>query len=448
MAGSPRADVVDVAVVGGGPAGVAAAIGAARLGARTLLVEQSERLGGNATNAFVHTICGLYLPASEAGPRLAHPGFPAHFAARLARRGGAGEPERAGRVDVLPTEPDVMARVFAETCRAAATLDTWSSAVLRGAVLARAGEASSQLVVERRGEVREVTAALLVDTSGDAVLGAVGGADTLEAEPGELQCPSYIFRLDGVETDALRGFGRLRLAHAVAGAARLGVLPAGCDSVLARPGLVAGQAYVTLNVPKPEGDAYRPLDPGALAALAKRARESAERVLGFLRATRAEFAGARLSAWPARLGVRETRRLAGRVVLEKRAVLAGCRRDDEVALSTWPIELWNDHRRAHFEYPLGPSSIPLGALVSRSHPRLAMAGRCLSASHEALGALRVIGTAMATGEAAGVAAAVAADRGCELSAVGAAEVRAAIGRHREVGRDSEAGRHSEEGSAP
>ena len=118
--------------------------------------------------------------------------------------------------------------------------------------------------------------------------------------------------------------------------------------------------------------------------------------------------------------------MLGHVVLEREDVLTGRRRDDEVALSSWPIELWEDHRRARFEHPAGPCSIPLGALVSRSHTGLGMAGRCLSASHEAHGALRVIGTALATGEAIGVAAANAAASGAALGEVDPAAVRARI----------------------
>ncbi len=70
--------------------------------------------------------------------------------------------------------------------------------------------------------------------------------------------------------------------------------------------------------------------------------------------------------------------------------------------------------------------MPLGALVSATHPRLGMAGRCLSATHEALGALRVIGTALATGEALGVAAALAAAAGSDLGSIAPARVRAHI----------------------
>ena len=125
----------------------------------------------------------------------------------------------------------------------------------------------------------------------------------------------------------------------------------------------------------------------------------------------------------ARSGVRETRRVCGQLRLTGRDVIEGRQHDAEVALSSWPIELWDDHRGARFEYPQAPCSIPLGALVSRSHPRLGMAGRCLSASHRAHGALRVIGTALATGEAIGVAAALAADRGVGLMSVTPATIR-------------------------
>jgi len=149
-------------------------------------------------------------------------------------------------------------------------------------------------------------------------------------------------------------------------------------------------------------------------------------VVEFLRATRDGFAAARVTGWPARVGIRETRRALGCSVIERDDVIEGRRRDDEVAVSSWPIELWEDHRRARFEHPAGPCSVPLGALVSRSHAKLGLAGRCLSASHEAHGALRVIGTALATGEAIGVAAALAADAGVSLMDVEPARVRARI----------------------
>jgi hypothetical protein len=417
----------DVAVVGGGVAGVAAALAAARFGARTVLIERGARLGGNAAQALVHTICGLYLPAGAGPPELAHPGLPARFAAALARAGAAGAPERAGRVWVLPTEPPRLAEVARALCEEAKDLALRLGTEVFDAKLAGPGADLQRLGLRTSdGSREEIDAGVVVDASGDASAARAGGAAVECAAPDTLQIPSYIFRLAEVDSAALeelRGFSRMRITHALAGAGHEGARPDGCESVLVRPGSEPGQIYVTLNVPRPTGGRYDPLDRHCREALEAQARCSAERVVEFLRRTRAPFEKCRVDAWPERLGVRETSRVVGRESVSREHVLAGRRTDDEVALSAWPIELWQDHRRARLEHPAGPSSIPLGALVSRSHPRLAVAGRCLSANREALGALRVLGTALATGEAAGTAAALCADGDAPLHALAPARVR-------------------------
>lgn len=411
----------DVAVIGGGAAGVAAALAAARRGAHTLLVERGEALGGNAAHAFVHTICGLYLAADGAGPEIAHPGLPRALAAELVRSGAASAPERAGRVWVLPTDPPRLSRCLAALCARRAGLRVALGHELVGAELAsESGETSALTLRSARG-AETLCARAVIDASGDAAAAALAGADWDMAPEARLQLPSFIFRIAGVEPGAVEGFARLHLTRAVAGAARTGSLPEECASVLVRPGVDPAGVWVTLNVPRPEP--WSPLDEDRLATHAKDARVWAEAVVDFLRATRPAFRAARVSAWPRRLGVRETRRARGVETVGEADVLAGRRRPDEVAVSTWPVELWHGHRRAELRHAEGPSSIPLGALCSRSFPRLAMAGRCVSASHEALGALRVIGTSLATGEAAGVAATLAVDGGCALAALDASRIR-------------------------
>ena len=417
-----RGERFDVAVAGGGPAGLAAALSSAALGARTLLVERSEVLGGNAGNALVHTICGLHF-ADEDEPRIAHPGFPARFAETLRVAGGAGEPERIGRVWVLPTDPVRFAAVAERCCAEAKNLVVHRTSTVCGVRLGGKTEPHELTLASPRSGEFDAGADLLLDTSGAAVASALAGAATQSPSADEAQLPSFIFRLAGVDPEALQGFGRLQVTHAVARAVRTGALPSGCESVLVRPGTDPGDAYVTLNVPRPAQSAFAPLDAGHVETLERLARERAQAIADFLRETRPAFAKSRVAAWPRRLGIRESRRIEGCETVTGPDVLTGRRRDDEVALSTWPIELWQDHRRARFEYPEGPCSVPLGALVSRSHPRLGAAGRCLSATHEALGALRVIGTALATGEALGVAAALAADAGVGLDAIAPRELR-------------------------
>jgi len=419
----------DVAVVGGGPAGVAAACAAAASGARSVLVERSPRLGGNAANAFVHTICGLYHQvgsgSTQSRARLAQHGFARRFAEGLIARRGARAPERSGRVWVLATEP----RAFAELCQsycAELGVELLLASRLEGVALGEAGNPSRLELaagdLESASSALDLEASVLVDATGDATVAALGGAE-VHAEPAErLQRPSYIFRLRGVKSEALEGFARMRLTVAVAGAARAGELPEGCESVLVRPGISEGEAYVTLNLRSRPGEAYHPLDPECVRALDARGRLAARAIVPFLR-TRPEFEAAEIASWPERIGIRETRRMVGRACVTREDVLKGARRADEVAVSAWPIELWNDHRRAELAYPEDVSSVPLTALVSASHPRLLAAGRCISADHDALGALRVIATSMATGEAAGVAAALACRYHREPASLDPADVR-------------------------
>jgi glycine/D-amino acid oxidase-like deaminating enzyme len=415
----------DVAVVGGGPAGIAAALSAAASGARTLLCEREPLLGGNATHALVHTICGLYVPYAE-GAQLAHPGLPTRLARALELADGAGEPEQAGRVHYLPIRPPVLAALAAAACAKLPELEVRTDTALVGAELGDGPREASTLRLRDAGGEWRARATAVVDTSGEAVAGVLGGAATDMAEAALLQRASFIFRLEGVEGAAFAGFERVRLSASVAHEARRGGLPPDCESLVVRGDGRPGSLYATLTVPPLEGRAFAPLDRSYLEAMRIHAKGLAEAVVAHLQQSRPGFAHARVVDWPTRVGVRESRRLVGRVVLDREHVLRGRNHRDEVAVSTWPIELWEDHRRPRYEYPDATSSIPLGALVSRTHPMLGAAGRCLSATHEALGALRVIGTSLATGEAIGVAAALAADTGKRLSEVPAAAVRRRI----------------------
>jgi hypothetical protein len=423
MSGPERFDVV---VVGGGPAGLAASLASARAGAETLLVEREAQLGGNAAQALVHTICGLYR-SDTAEPEPIHVGLPNRIAEALSRAGDAGEPVAAGRVFYLPIRPaglSALAHALVERS-SGLTLELGSNVV--AARLADGASEHARLRLAGPSGEREVRARLVVDASGDAAAAALAGADFEQTPEDRLQRTSFIVRVAGIAAKGLDDSARLRLTARVANAARRGVLPVACASLITRPDAQSGDGlYLTLTLPSPSVQRFTGLDADQIERLSRLGRSLVDRAVDFLRREHEGFADARVVVWPARVGIRETRRLRGRIVVERDDVLLGRRRDDEVARSGWPIELWEDHRRARFAYPSAPCSIPLGALVSASHPSLGTAGRCLSASHEAHGALRVIGTALATGEAIGIAAALAADGGGTLAEVEPDRVRARI----------------------
>ena len=156
----------DVAVIGGGSAGLAAAVTAAREGARTILIERHGFLGGMGTASLVHSFCGLYLLREEAGAVLANPGFCAEIAGLMIAATGIG-PIRFGRVDVLPQHPVEFVRIADDLVAAEPRIELMLHTEVAG--LARDADGWDIRLAGRAGE-RSVSARNLVDASGDAVV--------------------------------------------------------------------------------------------------------------------------------------------------------------------------------------------------------------------------------------------------------------------------------------
>lgn len=388
----------DVLVAGGGSAGLAAAVSAARLGARTLLIERHGVLGGMASAALVHSICGLYrLPVGDEPAVLANGGFAAEFARRLIASGGASGPVRMGRVQVLLQRPAAFAQL-ADTLVSETPLLT----VRLHTEIIAAGET---VVLHCRGVREEIRARVMIDATGDAVLAALRGAPCEMENAARLQRPAFIFALAGVADGALTDEARLRLAQRIMREVKAGRLPAAALGAHLRPSAQTGEAYVTIDL---EGGAdFDPFDPTVLTRLEMEGRALAERLARFLREEIEGFAGSYVAAWPTRVGVRESRRIVGRGRIETSDILEGTQFPDTVAFAAWPIELRETAAGPRLRFPTGaePCGVPLRALRARDDASLFVAGRCIACSHEAQAAVRVIGTCLATGEAAGLAAA-------------------------------------------
>jgi hypothetical protein len=393
----------DVVVVGGGAAGLAAAVAAAQTGARTALVERYGFLGGMATAGMVSTICGLYHTSSSGPPEPLNAGFAETVAQRLATMPGCSPPVRRGRTHVLPYTPFAFACLADELTASAGDLDVYLHAFL---AQIETGAGRIEMLRLATWERRiELTAPAVVDASGDAVVAHLAGVATVTMPLPDRQLASLVFVLQQVDTDALGPGPRVALLRLLAGAEREGRLPKGAANLALAPSPQPGEVVCKLAL---SGIAEElPANRDFLTLAEQEGRRRALAVTEYLK-TLPAFARAFVSHAAPQVGVRESRGVIGRYQLTRDDVLSGRKFEDGVARASWPIELWQEgsHGAAYEFLPDGSSyDIPLRCLRARDLDNLFVAGRCMSATHEALGSARVIGTCLATGEAVGRAAA-------------------------------------------
>jgi hypothetical protein len=196
----------------------------------------------------------------------------------------------------------------------------------------------------------------------------------------------------------------LKLAHAIASAVTSEKLPAEALGAAFREGMTATEVWTTIDL---QADPFDPCSPECLARVEKAGRAIAFAVLDFLRSDFEGFENAFLATTPARAGIRESRRIVGLSQLTEEDILAGRDSREAAAYASWPLELRENAKGPKFRFPENNRSaaIPTRCLRSRDFTNLFMAGRCLSATHAAQASIRVTGTCMATGAAAGKAAA-------------------------------------------
>lgn len=390
----------DVVVLGAGSAGLAAAVTAARQGASVLLLERHGFAGGMGTASLVHTFCGLYQMGGEE-PLLANPGFPAEMAERMQQATGASGPVKMGRVWVLMQHPVEFVRIADELLAESGVQVLFHTEL----VSAESSADGWSLRAFCRGSLIQITGKVLIDTSGDAILAGMLGAEAELAESSRLQRPAYVFGIQGV----IGGESGLPLAGRIVDGIRRGLLPKEAFGLHFRGSGRSAEQFGTIDLSASEEGDYDPLDAACLARLERGGRATAVAAIDFLKREAPGWESAYISHWPVRAGVRESRRWKGRRILTGAEILAGTRHPDEIALATWPLEFRETNRGPKLRYPEGdrPAGIPLGCLMPAGLRNIFTAGRCLSCDHDAQASIRVMGTCFATGQAAGIAAALA-----------------------------------------
>ncbi|OZM77138.1 FAD-dependent oxidoreductase [Pseudonocardia sp. MH-G8] len=411
----------DVLVVGGGPAGIAAAVSAARAGARTVLVERYGSLGGNLTAGLVGPCMTSF---SLDGRTQLIRGVFDEFVRRMEDMGQALHPSRTSAADayagfieyghdkVTPFEPEAAKTVALRMCLEAGVELALHTFVCDS--LVEDGQVRGVVTADKDG-LRARRATVVVDCSADGDVAYRAGAATVSGRDsdGLVQPMTLFFRVSGIDDEAVERYVRAHtddfrpFASIVAAAREAGRFPAprmgvGMYKTL-RPGV---WRINTTRILGKDGTSTADLTAAEIEG-----REQALRLLDFFRAELPGFEKCELLDTAATVGVRETRRVTGEYVLTLEDLQTGRHFDDVIAMCAYPVDIHDPAGSGGgSDEKWGTANayeIPYRSLVPRDIDQLLVAGRCASASHEAMAAIRVMPPAFAMGEAAGAAAALA-----------------------------------------
>ncbi len=412
----------DVVVAGGGPAGLGAAVAAARAGASVLLLERYGFLGGNFTAASVGTVCGLYVRDGDDWDYVSA-GLAREFVELLEERDAGHGPVPFKDTAVLLYVPWAAKRVADHLVTEEDRLELLLHSFV-GDVVTEPGDGDDRIlgaVLATKRGLRGVAGSVFVDCTGDADLSCFAGVPTEIGSPGLRQHASMQFVMQHVDAgEAMANLGGL--GDIIAERGQHLTRDGGALIPTMRPGEFIG---AMTRIRNPDGSPIDTTDPRQATWGEIEGRRRAEEAAEFVNEHVPGFAEAFLGDTAPQLGIRETRHVVGEYTLTGDDVTGLARFDDAVAAGAWPQEYHIEGRSTEYRFlPAGGYyQVPFRSLRPRGVANLLVAGRCISADHDALASTRVMAPSLALGQAAGTAAALAARDRDSAATVDVDEVR-------------------------
>jgi hypothetical protein len=403
---TPVGGEFEVIVLGGGPAGIAAATAAAMHGRKVMLVERYGFLGGMGTAAGVTNFCGLHANVHGEIRQVVH-GVADDLLARIDRLGGLNTPHLVLGKTFAQSYDTAAYKCAADEVLLSRGVEISFHALAAGVVMDTTSRIKALLIETKSGR-SAILGQVFIDCSGDGDLAAFAGAPYEKGDAdGNLLYPTMMFRVNGVDS-ALAGEAWRTIPALMDAAEQRGVkFPR--KGAIVRPQKHSSEWRVNVTqVKNSQGRAVDATDGKQLSAGEIEGRRQALTFFEFLRREAPGFADAYIVDIPPQLGVRETRRIIGGYQLTAEDVISCADFPDAVGVNGWPIEnhvagdviwRWPDIPRSR-----GFNQLPYRMLSPPGFDNLLVAGRCASMTHEGQSAARVSGPCFVMGQAAGTAA--------------------------------------------
>lgn len=446
MKNIPDAYETDLLVVGGGPAGSCAAVAAARMGVKTIIIDNGNCLGGMATKGLVGPFMTCY---DRYGEQMIIKGIFGEIVDRLVEKNWAIHPEhvrwespytawiKAGHDHVTPFDPEGLKVILETMCGEAGVKILYHTNFVE--TIMNGNAAAGAVVLQKQG-LRKIHARMVIDATGDGDVAVSAGSPFsmgCKERDGKIQPASLFLRINNVDSKKLEAdvykhlpeFKRVnnvsyRALHwNVAQAEANGEWDIDRKSVnlfksVGRDEWVINSTRIK-NIDSTDSES---LTGGEIEG-----RRQVQELMNFFRKYVAGCENATLMCSASTLGIRESRHIEGEYILKAEDLVNGVVPEDSILLASNSVDVHGGGATSNSSVYTTINApwygVPYRCLLPLGAENLFLAGRCLSANSDAAGAVRVMPPVMAMGHAAGVAAALALKGGISPRGLGAEDLR-------------------------